>query len=216
MSPPARRSATCSGRSACRPSPPRPLATRPRLTYLWRHEQAAGKTHRVARGRGLPREGQGDAGERGKERGAGQPAPEGVGHESAEQFQDSPGPAGEDAAGPDKIGILGLLPEGSHDEKEVGHEADRVDAERQGGDVVAPRANGQAVGLPGVKEVAEKDGDSGGRQNPGNDDFHGNAANRGDERKNEEKLEEIVDEQADKSVQVSSNEPAGFHEVRLR
>ena len=32
---------------------------------------------------------------------------------------------------------MGLLPEGAHDEKEVGHEADGVDSEGEGGDVLA-------------------------------------------------------------------------------
>ena len=44
--------------------------------------------------------------------------------------------------------------------------ADRIDAKGKGSDVIASRADGEAVGLPGVKEVAEKDGDGRGGENP--------------------------------------------------
>ena len=99
----------------------------------------------------------------------------------------------------------------AHDEEEVGHEADGVDAKGEGGDVVSSCLGGQPVGLPGIEEVAEKDGDGRGRQDAGDHDLHGNAADRRNEGKNEEELEEIIDEKADEAVQIPSNEPTGFH-----
>ncbi len=57
---------------------------------------------------------------------------------------------------------MGLLPEGAHNEEEVGHEADSVDAEGEGGDVLATCAESEATTLPGVEEVAHEDRESGG------------------------------------------------------
>jgi hypothetical protein len=76
--------------------------------------------------------------------------------------------------------------------------------------------SGQPIGLPGVEEVSKKDGDGRSRKNAGDDDLHGNAADWRDEGENEKKLEKIVYEKADKAVQVSTHEPAGFHRCRLR
>ena len=78
---------------------------------------------------------------------------------------------------------MGLLPEGAHDEEEVGHEADGVDAEGEGGDVLAACAEGEAATLPGVEEVTDEDGESGGGKNVGYDDLNRNTAYGGDERK---------------------------------
>ncbi|NDF99265.1 MAG: hypothetical protein EB101_10145 [Chitinophagia bacterium] len=108
------------------------------------------------------------------------------------------------------------MPERTHDEKEVGHQADRVDAKRQGGDVVATCADSQTVGLPGVKKVAEQDGDGRRRQDPGDDDFCGDAANRRNEGQDEQKLEEVVDEQAQQAVQISAYKPTDLHRITLR
>jgi hypothetical protein len=143
-------------------------------------------------------------------------AAQGVGDKRAEKFQHPARPASEDAGRPDKIGILRLLPERTHDQKDVGHETDGVDAERQSGDIVAPRTVGQTVGLPGVKKVSEKNGDGRGGEDPGNDDLEGNSADRRDQGKNQKELEEVIDEEADEAVQISTNEPAGFHRIRLR
>lgn len=77
---------------------------------------------------------------------------------------------------------MGLLPEGAHDEEEVGHEADGVDAEGEGGDVLATCAEGEATALPGVEEVAHEDGESRGGKNVGDDDLDGDTADGGNER----------------------------------
>ena len=78
---------------------------------------------------------------------------------------------------------MGLLPKGAHYEEEVGHEADGVDAEGDGGDVLAACAEGEAATLPGVEEVTDEDGEGGGGKNVGHDDLDGNTAYGGDERK---------------------------------
>ena len=77
---------------------------------------------------------------------------------------------------------MGLLPEGTHDEEEVGHEADGVDAEGEGGDVLATCTEGEATALPGVEEVAHEDRESGGGKDVGDDDLDRDAADGGNER----------------------------------
>lgn len=77
---------------------------------------------------------------------------------------------------------MGLLPEGAHDEEEVGHEADGVDAEGEGGDVLATCTEGEATALPSVEKVAHKDGESRGGKNMGDDDLDGDTADGGNER----------------------------------
>ena len=103
-------------------------------------------------------EGEGDAGERGKQGGARKPTPEGIGDEGAQEFQKTPGPTGENPGCPDEIGVMGLLPEGAHDEKQVGDQANGIDSEGQGGDIVPAGALGELVGLPGVEKISDENG----------------------------------------------------------
>jgi hypothetical protein len=77
---------------------------------------------------------------------------------------------------------MGLLPEGAHNEEEVGHEADSVDAEGEGGDVLATCAESEATTLPGVEEVAHEDGKGRGGKDVGDDDLDRDATDGGDER----------------------------------
>ena len=126
-------------------------------------------------------EGEGDTRERGEECGAGEPAAEGIGEEGAEEFENSTDPAGEDASAPDEVGVVGFLPEWTHDEEEVGHEADGIDAEGEGGDIGTTGAKGEATTLPSIEEISDEDGESGGGQDMGDDDFNGNTADGRDE-----------------------------------
>ena len=153
-------------------------------------------------------EGEGDTRERGEEGGAGEPAAEGISEEGAEEFENSTDPAGEDASAPDEVGVVGFLPEWTHDEEEVGHEADGVDTEGEGGDIGATGAKGEATTLPGIEEISDEDGEGGGGQDMGDDDFNGNTADGRDEGENEEEEEKVVDEKTDEAIEVSSYEPA--------
>jgi len=119
--------------------------------------------------------------EKGQEGGAGEPAAEGISEEGAEEFENSTDPAGEDASAPDEVGVVGFLPEWTHDEEEVGHEADGVDTEGEGGDIGTTGAKGEATTLPGIEEISDEDGEGGGGQDMGDNDFNGNTADGRDE-----------------------------------
>ena len=101
-------------------------------------------------------ESEGDSGEWGKQGGPGKPTTKRIRDEGSQKFQKSAGPAGEDACGPDQVGIVGFLPKGAHDEKQVGNQADGVDSEGQGGDIVPTGALSETVGLPGIKKVSDE------------------------------------------------------------
>jgi len=77
---------------------------------------------------------------------------------------------------------MGLLPEGAHDEEEVGHEADGVDAEGEGGDVLSTSPEGEATALPGVEEVAHEDREGRGGKDVGDNDLDGDTADGRNER----------------------------------
>ena len=103
---------------------------------------------------------------------------------------------------------MGFLPEWTHDEEEVGHEADGVDTEGEGGDIGATGAKGEATTLPGIEEISDEDGEGGGGQDMGDNDFNGDTADGRDEGENEEEEKKVVDEKTDEAIEVSSYEPA--------
>jgi len=153
-------------------------------------------------------EGEGDTRERGEEGSAGEPAAKGIGEEGAEEFKNSADPAGKDASAPDEVGVVGFLPEWTHDEEDIGHETDGIDAERKGGDIGAISAKCEATTLPSIEEISDEDGEGGGGQDMGDDDFNGDTADGRDEGENEEEEEKVVDEKTDEAIEVSSYEPA--------
>lgn len=104
-------------------------------------------------------EGEGNACERGKQGSAGKPAAERIGKEGAKEFENSTDPAGKDTSTPNKVGVMSFLPKGTHNEKKVSHEADGIDAEGEGSDVIATGAKGELPALPSIKEISHENGD---------------------------------------------------------
>ena len=94
-----------------------------------------------------------------------------------------------------------------HDEKHVGEERDRVDAVRQGADVRAPRTLGEPPGLDGVGDVADEDRDRRRRQHAAVDEIGREPEHAPAQRVDEQQLNEIVEGEPEKAIDVTANDP---------
>ena len=90
----------------------------------------------------------------------------------------------------------------------MGEERDGVDAVGQGSHVGPAGACGEAVGLPGVEEVADQQRDGRAREDAAVDQFVGEAEDALAEADDEQELDEVVERQAEEAVEVAADEQA--------
>src|SRR5579871_4811818 len=102
--------------------------------------------------------------------------------------------------------------DGRHDQKDVGEDGGRVDAEWNRGDIGATSAISEAASLPGVEEIAGEDGDGDTGHDAGGNKFDGKAAERC-EADNQEKIGKAGEEQSEEAIDVARGEPRN---ARLR
>ena len=94
-----------------------------------------------------------------------------------------------------------------HDQKHVGEERDRVDAVRQRADVVSARAFGEPPRLNRVGDVPHHDRNRCRRQHPAVDKLGWEAEHASTERVDQQELNQIVEREAEKPVDVAANDP---------
>ena len=102
---------------------------------------------------------------------------------------------------------MGILVDGGDHEKNKGDQAWGVDAEGKGCYVSSSRLNREPAGLPGVKEIADENGQGGAGQNLAGNEFGREAAKELAETADQHELKQVVDEEPKKTVQVAPGEP---------
>ena len=194
-----------------------------------------GQDHRQDRqphqglGVGAQQEAQGDVAQRNARQGGEQgrprqPAPEPIGAEGSAGFDQARAQAGHQTRLPGEPhggGLIEALAEGGelhrqHHQKDVGEEADRVDAIGQGRAVIAPLPLRQPIGLQGVGAIADQQADARGGQDRAKDQGIGVAQNPPAEPKDQEDLDQVVQAQAQKAIQVAADPPARSRLARVR
>ncbi len=109
-----------------------------------------------------------------------------------------------------RVGRTGPLRERlcrEHDQKHVGEERDRVDAVGQRADVVSARAFGEPPRLNRVGDVPHHDGNRRRWQHPAVDELWGEAEHASTERVDQQELNQIVEREAEETVDVAANDP---------
>jgi hypothetical protein len=150
--------------------------------------------------------GESESGERTEERGARGVAAKPVCTKCSGGLDEAAQQAGEDARLPGELAGVGARVDGAHDEEDIGKDGGRVDAERNGGDVVAAGACGETAGLPRIEEIADEDGDSDAWQDAGGDEVRREAAD-GRKTDDEKKVRKSGEEEAEETIDVSRGEP---------
>ena len=89
----------------------------------------------------------------------------------------------------------------------MGEERDGVDAVRKGADVVPSGALREAPSLDRVADVADEDREGGGRQHAAVDELGREAEDAPAQRVDEQELNEIVEGEAEETVDVAANDP---------
>ena len=90
----------------------------------------------------------------------------------------------------------------------MGEERDRVDAVGQRADVVSARAFGEPPRLNRVGDVPDQDGNRRRRQHAAVDELGREAEHAPAERVDQQELNEIVEREAEETVDVAANDPS--------
>ena len=154
-----------------------------------------------------------DAGKRREERGAWRGLAHTLGDKRCAKFDETGDERREQAGLPRherRIGRTAPLGEclcREHDQKHMGEERDRVDAVGQRADVGAAGAFGQPPCLNGVGDVPHHDRNRCRRQHPAVDKLGWEPEHASTERVDQEELNQIVEREAEKPVDVAANDP---------
>ena len=100
-------------------------------------------------------EGHREARQRAEQRREGRCAAQPIDAKRAGGLHDAAHQARENPHVPGQVCVMRALVNGQHDQGNVGKNRGRVDAERDRGHIVAAGDSRQAVGLPGIKQIAE-------------------------------------------------------------
>jgi hypothetical protein len=150
-----------------------------------------------------------NAGERAKQRCAGNEPPHPVGAEGTCGLYRSTEEAGKDAHLPGEIRIMRPLINRQHDEEDVGEDRRGIHAERDGGDIGAARLLRQTMRLPRIEAIACEDRQRHCGQDSRNHQPGRKAAKRrqsGDQ----QQVGKSAEKQTEAAVEISSDEPPGL------
>src|SRR5712692_11920403 len=98
-----------------------------------------------------------------------------------------------------------------HDEEHIGQKTRGIDTERERGDILPARLLHQLSRLPGVKEVTQEDRDRRAGQDTTSNQLRRKPAHDLAQDGNKHELEQVVDKQTEKSVDITVHEPARLH-----
>jgi hypothetical protein len=121
-------------------------------------------------------------------------------HDSAHQAREYPHVPGQ-------VRVMRALVDGQHDQRDVGKNRGSVDSERNCGHIVAAGNSRQPVRLPGVKQVAEKNGKRHGRQNAASDQLLRETAQRRQTR-DQQQVRKAAKEKPEKTIEIARDKPA--------
>jgi hypothetical protein len=97
-----------------------------------------------------------------------------------------------------------------HYKKDISHKARRVDAERYGCSIEAPRAKGYPSRLPCIKKIADKYGNCGTRKHGSGYKSRRKTADKSTENANKHELQQIIDKEPEKTIKIASNKPGSL------
>jgi hypothetical protein len=116
---------------------------------------------------------------------------------------------------PGKVRIFGFEIDRGNYQENKGNETYGVDAVRQRGDIRPSGPDGQLSCLPCIEQVAEQDRKRSAGQYPAENKIRRHAAYITAEDSDQHQLQQIVDEQPEETVNISTNKPSNFHNVRF-
>jgi hypothetical protein len=95
-----------------------------------------------------------------------------------------------------------------HDEEDIGKYRGGINAKRDGRDIIPARDLGQAVSLPGIEDVAGKDGKRDGGKNLTRDELQRKTAERA-QSGDKKQVRQAAGEECEKAVEIPRDKP--FH-----